>query len=248
MACGRNSKTMNHTHIGWLCPKHYQQYIKHGHPIDNIARSENDPNNIILEKDYAKIELYNSKQKIVGYCLIDIEDIKRCTLHKWRLWENTVVTGNNINYPITQIDYFILNYNTQIEFVVDHINGNRLDNRKSNLRIIHQSENTYNRHFMSNNTTGGILGIWYDKSRNKYVAEISYKHTKYRFGKRCEYKEAVYIRWIAEHLLFKEFRSENNDNQIRQIISSIPLKRQQDLNEYVENVINNKNLKLKESN
>lgn len=55
--------------------------------------------------------------------------------------------------------------------VVDHINGDGLDNRRSNLRICTQSQNMQNSG-LHKNSTSGFKGVCLDKRRGKWIARI----------------------------------------------------------------------------
>lgn len=56
--------------------------------------------------------------------------------------------------------------------VVDHINGNTLDNRKKNLRVTDQFTNQQNRQSANRNSKTGIKGVHFDNSRGKWSASI----------------------------------------------------------------------------
>lgn len=56
------------------------------------------------------------------------------------------------------------------EFVVDHVNGDRLDNRRLNLRLISQSANSQNQKLSAANSSG-FRGVVWDKQRRKWVAQ-----------------------------------------------------------------------------
>ena len=62
---------------------------------------------------------------------------------------------------------------------VDHINGNKLDNRKSNLRLCEQSDNSAN----SGNRTGKYKGVSWDKSRRKWIAFVCYQYKNINLGR-----------------------------------------------------------------
>ena len=57
---------------------------------------------------------------------------------------------------------------------VDHINGNGLDNRRTNLRAVTNAQNQYNRRRQSNNTSG-FVGVNWFKPRGRWVARIKHQ-------------------------------------------------------------------------
>lgn len=57
------------------------------------------------------------------------------------------------------------------KIVVDHINGNALDNRRENLRLCTQSQNSKNQKMPCNNTSG-FKGVVWDKANKKFAAQI----------------------------------------------------------------------------
>lgn len=59
--------------------------------------------------------------------------------------------------------------------VVDHVNGNGLDNRKKNLRELTQSLNTLNQTRLRKTNKSGFVGIYWSKQKNKWHALISFR-------------------------------------------------------------------------
>lgn len=82
---------------------------------------------------------------------------------------------------------------------VDHINHDGLDNRLENLRTVSREKNQQNMSRSKSNTSG-ITGVSYDKSRNKWVAQILangvYKSKRFttKFGAIRQR-----IKWNKEH-------------------------------------------------
>ena len=78
--------------------------------------------------------------------------------------------------------------------VIDHINRNRLDNRKSNLRFTTRKENARNRGTMSNNTSG-YTGVHYQKASRKWRASIAVDYQRIQLGE-FDTKEDAYDAYI----------------------------------------------------
>lgn len=88
--------------------------------------------------------------------------------------------------------------------VVDHINGNKLDNRRSNLRICLQSENCLN-HKVDARSTTGVTGVRWDKHRLQWAAQIAVGNRTIPLGRFNEFEEAVAARKAAEQKYHGKF-------------------------------------------
>lgn len=65
---------------------------------------------------------------------------------------------------------------------IDHKDTNGLNNIWSNLRIATDAENLANRTKQENNTTG-FKGVWFDKARGKFAADIMSNGVRHRLGR-----------------------------------------------------------------
>ena len=63
----------------------------------------------------------------------------------------------------------------------DHINHNGFDNRKSNLRLCTNAQNSYNQQARSS-CTSKYKGVHWNKPNNKWVARIAFKQKRMHIG------------------------------------------------------------------
>ncbi len=87
---------------------------------------------------------------------------------------------------------------------VDHINGNALDNRRSNLRVCTHAQNRANSKRSENNTSG-YKGVSWDKKSSIWYTSAKYKGKTINLGRFVNiidaakaYDEAV-IKWHGEY-------------------------------------------------
>lgn len=244
--CGREIFKKNRLGGYTLCSKHMHQFFKYGKFLDNIQRTNQDLNDFRwIDKNIIEFDVYYQNNTYCDSFIIDAEDLKKVQFKKWRKDSNNrIITGNcTKNNPRRELSHIIMNVSIEDSknTVIDHINGNTKDNRKNNLRICSQSENVLNKHFMTNNKTG-FIGIYYSNSKERYVAEIKRNKVKCYLGQFKKIEEAIYVRYVSELLVFKDFRANNNDENIKNQISQISTKRKEQLYARTVQKLNRKNM------
>lgn len=91
---------------------------------------------------------------------------------------------------------------------IDHINGNRKDNRLANLREASRSENQCNRGRQKNNTSG-VAGVHYHRASGKWQAYIAKAGRQKHLGLFPTREEAAAARVKEQSRLFGAFSTKN---------------------------------------
>jgi len=194
--CGISPAT-NYKKLGiYYCKKHYSQIKKYGKTYNRNIRTKNE---IIQYEDHAEIILYNRKNEEMTRALIDSEDIEKIKNYKWRLSHGYV--SNRI--AGISLQNLIMNFIPNKKEIIDHINRNRLDCRKLNLRITTYFVNGFNKGKQSNNTSG-YPGIIWNKQYNKWMAAIKINKKSKFLGNYINIEDAIKARQEAELLYFGE--------------------------------------------
>src|SRR5574344_1302615 len=164
-----------------LCRKHYLQIYVYG-KTHKTYYSENE---IIIYDKFAEMVLYKQSEKGVDMVaknktLIDIEDIERIVGIRWYCSKmGYVIADKNSKHEKLWLHRYVVGYNG--DMVVDHINGNPLDNRKENLRICEQKYNVLNKKIPTNNTSG-VAGVSWNKEKSKWEVYVAINKKRIRLG------------------------------------------------------------------
>lgn len=123
------------------------------------------------------------------FSLVDDEDFPSLAAHKWYAHTargKTYVRRNTPSPSAKSHQTTVWMHRVVLAAVagsyVDHINGDTLDNRRSNLRIVTHSQNQANRRLLQPNNTSGYRGVTYSKRRQKWIAQIIHMGRRREIG------------------------------------------------------------------
>lgn len=136
-------------------------------------------------KNWDKLCQYNWYLNNGGYAIRDVSEGSQALLHR------SVVRGYVSDWQ------------------VDHINGQKLDCRESNLQLVSNRYNCQNKRILDSNTSGNT-GVFWDKRRSKWAARIKHKGKQKHLGYFDCLFHAFMVRERAAFVLF-----ENNPRYLR---------------------------------
>lgn len=147
-----------------------------------------------IEGDTVYVDVGNGKTM-----LCDVEDWERLKYMMWNASGRGYANARNTKTGKTA-RFHIEVMGNRDGLVVDHINRNKLDNRKSNLRFVTQRANTINKTIQKNNNTG-TMGV---RFRNgKWEACVWVNRKKICVGRFESKEDAIIAREKAEEIYYK---------------------------------------------
>lgn len=181
---------------------------KEDNPSKYYVRKIND--NYIDDYGIGHIKMSNTNNEM----LCDIECMEELLKYYWN--EKGGYARSSIGEKKVYAHRIIMGVGKyEINNQIDHINGNTLDNRKQNLRIVTSQQNGMNSSIRKDNTSG-VAGVCWDKSTNKWLSRIGFNNKEITLGYYSRFEDAVRVRKEAEEKYFGEYSYDNSrkDGQI----------------------------------
>lgn len=113
--------------------------------------------------------------------LIDTEDYHLVVGLKWHALANGYAAHTTREGSPRSLRMHHLVLPRKPGFDVDHVNGNRADNRRVNLRYLSKSANAQNRHDPTK-AGSGVRGVYQHKSSGSYAARITIDGREFSLG------------------------------------------------------------------
>jgi hypothetical protein len=106
-----------------------------------------------------------------GVTLVDDEDFERLSQHHWSRHAKGYVIRYASRTVMVWMHREIMGLPRGDKRCVDHINGAKADNQRSNLRVCTRSQNNMNRAMQGNNKSG-FKGVYWCRREEKWLAKV----------------------------------------------------------------------------
>ncbi len=148
-----------------------------------------------MDKRLKKIKLTQNK-----YSLVDSKKFKFINQYKWCLSYTSsthyYAKRDNKEGKTEYLHWYIVG-KPPLGLMVDHINGNTLDNRRKNLRIVNARKNAQNRTY---HRLGKLAGVSFDSKCNRWRARVSLNGKVKSLGRyKSKYiAHKVYVKYLEK--------------------------------------------------
>jgi len=138
-------------------------------------------------------------------CLVDDDFYEHASKYKWRLihgYATRHTTKDGIQYDF-KMHREIMNPPKHLD--IDHIDGNRLNNQRSNLRVVTRQQNLWNNRVRSDSRTGFKGVSYHPTKRRKYRTIITLNGKRIPLGYYMTPEEAHRAYCMKAKELFGDF-------------------------------------------
>lgn len=148
---------------------------------------------------------FNDYEIVDGYVKVNLngENYMLCDIEDWEKFKGHYLYMSDTGYAVCEtmapgtLRFHKLVTGTTAEVIIDHIDRNKLNNRKCNLRIATASINAINRDLQSNNKTG-YKGVYHDKRYGTWNARVTVDRKTIHLGTFPTKQEAIAARKAGE--------------------------------------------------
>lgn len=249
--CGRLTERRAILETGQkVCSKHATQFKKFGKFLDNNPRNYCDLNDYKIVGETAIFGVYDKNGNQIEEFIVDSDDVEKIKNFKWRLAngkQKYICTGKKDKFQLLHWCILDKNRKDYPNLIIDHINRNPLDCRKSNLRLCTLKENQMNRSLNKNNASG-FSGITNRTTRNKdcesWESMIGYENQYIFLGTFKTLEQAVYSRIIAKEIFFNDCLNQDEFKREKEFTNNLSSFVKNQVKEKVINSLKNKNIEV----
>lgn len=163
------------------------------------------------KKNIANTYNFSNEQYVIGYTskkepfYLDYEDYDLVKQYNWYVNSNGYIqtTDYSLSKPKKIFMHRMIMHISDNNTLIDHINHNKTDNRKNNLRVVTNSQNQMNATPRLHSSP--CTGVSWHKTHKKWIAQIQVNKKLKYLGIYDNLEDAIRARKYAEEKYFKEY-------------------------------------------